>query len=142
MSETQIGIKAVYTDAVAAKQAESQILRLLEQSERDLNHALYQLHPFDQSYLSFAIKLDSIETFGSILYLNAYCGQIESPWWLIGSIAQSGSLITTISEYQEDSVHSRYFLGRKRISKKIFDEKNFQEDLKTRNEFSYITGVR
>lgn len=121
MSETAITLRAQFSGAVAAQNFLDTLTATAEAHGHELTAAIAALAPLAGDVFEQEIDIERIERQDSIVVVKAYAGRIDPPVWLGKSLAKLGAQTTVVSEARDEGGVRHYFVGAKKVSKKVFD---------------------
>lgn len=121
MSETAITVRAQFGDESSAQTFLDTLNTATEAHGHELTAALVALAPGVTDGLGQEINIERVERQSSTVVVTAYAGRIDSPVWLGKSMGQLGAQTTVVSESGDSGGVHHYFVGAKKVSKKVFD---------------------
>ncbi|WP_413664628.1 tetratricopeptide repeat protein [Microbulbifer sp. CNSA002] len=142
MSEVNLFFQISYSNTDDASLASKKIRKLLNESHQDLNSALYKLEAFNDKNLENEITVESLQRTKSNINISAYSGRIDSPVWLIKSIALTGCEYISLREQWDDGGQTHYFIKDRKVSKKVYDEESYEGDIAGDTEGLYLPEGR
>lgn len=121
MSETTITLRMQFSDESLAQGFLDALTAAADRHDHELSASLASLTPLSDYPPDQTIDIEQLSRDKLTVIVSGYSGRIDPPFWLIPGVAQLGANRTVLSEARDDGAMRFFFIGTKKVSKKVFE---------------------
>jgi len=124
MSEVYVSIRTNFLEESEAEDRLRQLKTAAEKRDYELSKTINELSPVADYPEDTEIWIEKLERKHKSILIEAYSGRIEPPLWFAAALAEIGSVKTQIREQWDEGGKTYYFMGKKKVTKKVYHGDN------------------